>query len=280
VTLVKNLLEYSDDYSRSVAKNSFWYLDTGTTAVDAQNLAFASRRALTSNRKQVNVKIPINRYSFFEELEGRILPPVQLTFEIELNPDAELLFGSVDTTRVTIDRFYLWVPKILPKDSLMTKYISDFQKPIRWKYLRQKHFASAVTRNAVDYRIDASIINARHVFVYLQRLKRNEIEQNSYIFDTFNITGADPAVTWLSTCRLEYGDGVFYPEVGYEESSKIRIFTDLMAYSWIEKYYNSYPNTPLIKLVQSIINQVHAIVLYEEEVVDEKVGDKLLIVYE
>ena len=33
VTFVKNLLEYSDDFSRSVAKNSLWYLDTdGTTA--------------------------------------------------------------------------------------------------------------------------------------------------------------------------------------------------------------------------------------------------------
>ena len=33
ITNAKNLLEYSDDYSRSVAKNSFWYLDTtaGTT---------------------------------------------------------------------------------------------------------------------------------------------------------------------------------------------------------------------------------------------------------
>ena len=116
VTFVKNLLEYSDDYSRSVANNSFWYLDTDTTAVDAENLGFASRRALTSNRKQVNVKSPINRYSFSEELEGRVLPPMQLTFEIDLNPDVELLFGNVDITRVTIDRFYLWVPKILPKD--------------------------------------------------------------------------------------------------------------------------------------------------------------------
>ena len=33
VTFVKNLLEYSDDVSTSVAKNSLWYLDTdGTTA--------------------------------------------------------------------------------------------------------------------------------------------------------------------------------------------------------------------------------------------------------
>jgi len=92
VTFVKNLLEYSDDYSRSVAKNSFWYFDTSAAAVDAQNVGFASRRALTSYRKQVNVKIPINRYSFFEELEGRILPPMQITYEIGLNPDAELSF--------------------------------------------------------------------------------------------------------------------------------------------------------------------------------------------
>ena len=138
VTFIKNLLEYSDDYSRSVAKNSFWYLDTAATAVDADNTGFASRRALTSDGKQVNVKIPINRYSFFEELEGRILPPMQLAFEIEFNPDAELLFGGVDTTRVTIDRFYLCVPKIIPKDNLISKYISDFQKPSKWKYLREK----------------------------------------------------------------------------------------------------------------------------------------------
>ena len=311
VTFVKNLLEYSDDYSRSVAKNSFWYLDTGTTAVDAENIGFASRRALTSDRKQVNVKIPINRYSFFEELEGRILPPMQLAFEIEFNPDAELLFGGVDTSRVTIDRFYLWVPKIIPKDNLMTKCISDFQKPSKWKYLREKHIASPVTRNAVDWRIDSSIINAQHVFVYLQRLKTNEIQQNPYIFDTFNITGADPAVTWLSTCRLDYGDGVFIPEVGYESDSKIRIFSDLMGYSWKENDYNTGTQVnilnyeslyPLIYfnltyqadsatrdlkklLLKYTINQastvdyqVHAVILYEEEVTINKKSNELTIV--
>ena len=90
---------------------------------------------------------------FFEELEGRDLPPMQLKFEIALNADAELLFGSVDTTRVTIDRFYLWVPKILPKDSLMTKYVSDFKKPSRWKYLKENHYSSAVTRHANDFEL-------------------------------------------------------------------------------------------------------------------------------
>ena len=37
VTFVKNLLEYSDDYSRSVAKNSLWYIDTADSHVAAEN---------------------------------------------------------------------------------------------------------------------------------------------------------------------------------------------------------------------------------------------------
>ena len=64
-----------------------------------------------------------------------MLSPMQLDFEIDLQPDAELLYGAVDTTRVVIDRFYLWVPRLEPKDSLMSKFVSDFQKPSKWKRL-------------------------------------------------------------------------------------------------------------------------------------------------
>ena len=41
-----------------------------------------------------------------------MLPPMQLDFEIDLQPDAELLFGVVEIMRVVIDRFYLWVPRL------------------------------------------------------------------------------------------------------------------------------------------------------------------------
>ena len=225
VTFAKNLLEYSDDYARSVAKNSLWYLDTDATSDDT-NTGLEARRLLTASRKLVNVTIPLNRYSFFEELEGRMLPPMQLAFEIDLNNDAELLFGAINTTRLTIDRFYLWVPRLEPKDALMTKFISDFQKPSKWKYLREMYQHSNVTRNSGDFQISAGIDKVRHVFVYLQRLKNNNMRANPYIYDTFNITGVNPAVTWLSTCRLEYGKGVFYPQLDYDYESKSRIFSD------------------------------------------------------
>ena len=45
VTFVKNLLEYSDDYIRSVAKNSLWHLDTDSTTANT-NKGFEARKLL------------------------------------------------------------------------------------------------------------------------------------------------------------------------------------------------------------------------------------------
>ena len=62
VVFTKNLMEYSDDFSRSEAKESFWYLDTvAGTELDedneAYNAGFAARRTLTAANADVNVII-------------------------------------------------------------------------------------------------------------------------------------------------------------------------------------------------------------------------------
>ena len=133
VTFVKNLLEYSDDYSRSVAKESFWYLDTIGDELVA-NTGFEARRVQTRQNRagdapqDVNVIIPLNRYSFFEELESRMLPGMQLQFNIELQNDDELIFkaGAVDDCRVFVNRLLLWVPKLTPRDSIVSKFVDSF----------------------------------------------------------------------------------------------------------------------------------------------------------
>ena len=76
---IKNLLDFSDDFSRNVAKDQFWYLDTdATTATDANatNLGMRSRALLSHGGKMVQTTIPLNRYSFFEGLSDRLLPPM------------------------------------------------------------------------------------------------------------------------------------------------------------------------------------------------------------
>ena len=137
VTSTKNLLEYSDDYSRSVAKNSLWYLDTDNTTANT-NTGFEARRVLTQannnnggrGAKDVNVIIPLNRYSFFEELEDKMLVPMQLQFNIELNNDDELTHKvhGADNGRIVVNRFLLRIPKLTPKDSMYDKFVSSFLK--------------------------------------------------------------------------------------------------------------------------------------------------------
>ena len=136
--------------------------------------------------------------------------------------------------------------------------------------------------------------------------------QNPYIFNTFKLDDADPPCN-LSTCRLEYGNGTFYPEYTYEADSKARIFSDLMNYSWKKNDYNTgtqlnilnfssiYPliyfdltyqeekptRDPKKLNLKFNLNQqlasgsdfrIHAIVLYEEDIVVDKMGDQLVIV--
>lgn len=47
---------------------------------------------------------------------------------------------------------------------------------------------------------------------------------------------ADDDATVLSTCRLEYGNGVYYPETEYDTESKVKIYNDLMSYAWRKKW--------------------------------------------
>ena len=246
VTFVKNLLEYSDDYSRSVAKNSFWYLDTDNTTADT-NKGFEARRLLTKEQvanggaPDINVIIPLNRYGFFEELEDRILVPMQLQFNIQLQNDDELIYmgdAPPDDGRVVINRFLLWVPKLTPRDSLYDEFVDNYLKPSTWNYSREMYQVSGPSRSSGFFQISSSIDNVKSVFVYLQRAKTDNASENPYIFDTYKLNAAD-ANSSLTTCRLEYGNGIFYPENEYDSESKVRIFNDLMSYSDKRTDYNS-----------------------------------------
>ncbi|KAL9989355.1 hypothetical protein ACROYT_G003896 [Oculina patagonica] len=316
VTFVKNLLEYSDDFSRSVAKNSLWYLDTDHRIANAnQNAGFEARRLLTTGLNDVNVVIPLNRYSFFEELEGRMLLPMQLQFNIQLQNDAELLQKADDVAdgRVVLNRFLLWVPKLTPKDSLYDKFVSSFLVKNTWTYMRKMYEVSAPTNSSGFFQISSSIDNVKAIFVYLQRAKSNNADENPYEFDTYNINLDRGNGSYLTTCRLEYGNGVFYPETEYDSESKVRIFNDLMSYGMRKNDYNSgtqlnlanynslYPiiffdlsyqaervtRDPKQLIFRYKLNansagdspfNVHAIVLYDETIVIDKVGNELVIV--
>ena len=312
VTFVKNLLEYSDDYSRSVAKNSLWYLDTDATTA-AENLGFEARRLITQ-AGNANVIIPLNRWSFFEELNDKMLVPMQLQFNIELNSDAEMVHKAhaIDPARVVINRFILWVPRLTPRDSMYDKFVSSFLKETQWKYMREMYNVSAPTNTSGFFQISSSIDNVKHIFVYLKNSYRNandhrQAENSPYTMNTFSLPGGAS----LSNCRLEYGNGVFYPETEYDSENKTRIFNDVMAYAMRKNDYNTgtqlntanynslypliyfdltYQSEKVTRDPKQLIFRyrlsantlqnfaVHAVVLYEEILKIDKIGNELVIV--
>ena len=74
ILFIKSLLDFSDDYARSVAKSQFWCLDSDGTTVtaDAATNAGIRQRALRSqDGVTVKTTIPLNRYSFIEGLQDR-----------------------------------------------------------------------------------------------------------------------------------------------------------------------------------------------------------------
>ena len=163
------------------------------------------------------------------------------------------------------------------------------------------------------FQISPAIDNVKHVFTYLQRTDgphNEESERSPYVFDTFKLNAANNNSS-LSSCRLEYGNNTFYPELEYDADSKVRIFNDLMSYAYRKNDFNTgtqlnLPNftslygliyfdltyqkeTPTRDPKQLILNyrlnavpaanvRAHAIVFYENEVIVDKVGNELMVV--
>ena len=322
---VKNLLDFSDDYARSTAKSQFWYLDTADSVVIADNSGIAGRQTLTKRvnennnpagnaAKVVETTIPLNRYAFFENLEDKMLPPMQLEFEITFQSDAELIWQNDGTDRrVVVRNFELWV-QALQFTSVGQKLVNEnFLKPAKWKFLKETIHSSTSRRDAVGmWQITPGVKNAKHVFVWLQRSdKANAYEGNPYLFDTFTVNAADDAACHLSTCRLQAGANEFIPELEYAAEFKERILRDVSNFRYRANDYNTgrqlnianyealYPliyfdlradktnltNDPQQLVFHYRLSQaagadytIYAVVLNEEEMIVDKVGGEIVVV--
>ena len=313
---IKNLLDFSDDFARSGAKKQFWYLDTdnsNVTAAAATNQGIRQRGLLAHAGLTVETLIPLNRYSFFEELNDKLLPPMQMEFEIELQSDAELIWQNDGTDRrVVVRNFELWVPMLRFTSEGQKLANENFLKPQKWTYLNEMIQPSSSRRDAFgQWQINPGVKEAKHVFVFIQQSRKvNALTQNPYFFDTFNIDGDNTAK--LATCRLQYGSSQFYPELHYDENFKLRILNDLENYRYRKNDYNTgvqlqpnnfetlYPivyfdlrenkdnktNDPKQMVFHYRLNEaanaqdytIYAAILYESELVLRQVGNELVMV--
>ena len=119
------LKKTGSSHLNSVATNEFYYPDTSFNAEErpAQancNKCFHQRKSVLGLSTKVNCKIPLNRYSFFESLEDKLLPNTRIELNIEFDNDSNLIWrgdgqaeGAANNYRLTIQKLPLFIPKLI-----------------------------------------------------------------------------------------------------------------------------------------------------------------------
>ena len=259
---IKNLLEYNKSYADSVATNEFYFLDTSTSANKNRftrrnvthrqdganpggdqaglmldntpatyNEGFAKRKALLGTSSTVHCEIPLNRYSFFEALEDKLLPNTKIEINFEIEKDDNLIWRTGgNRCRVVITRLQLFVPRLIYNEEGHKIYMKDYLKPDTWTYLNEVVETNLASNQAVgNFRITNGISKPRHVFVFFINTPNIESQTaNPFLYNTFSIS-TDPRT--LNRCYLEVGNGNEYPDIHYKPSEDpSRVFRDVMSY--------------------------------------------------
>ena len=262
------MLEYNPSYAKSVGTNEFYFLDTLRSAeerkytqkrvqhtrdgqvgayaetemvesiVATYNKGFAARKALLGLSALVTCEIPLNRYSFFEELQDKLLPNVKIDLDIEFEDDKNLIWrgddanadGAANNYRLIIKRLQLFVPRLTFNSEGQKLYMENYLKPYKWTYLKESVFTSNISRqNSGHFRITNGIPKPRHVFVFfINNANLNNQLQNPFLYNTFSISTDRRTLT---RCHLEVGNGNEYPRLHYKPTEDTsRVFRDVMKY--------------------------------------------------
>ena len=252
VVNIKNLLEYNSSYANSVATNEFYYLDSTRNANQTEftinntnvtgganvvkgrvanyNKGFALRKALLGASATVHCEIPLNRYSFFESLEDKLLPNTKIELNIEIESDDNIIWRTGgDACRVILTRFQLFVPRLVFNSEGQKLYAENYLKPYKWTYLNEVVERSNNSQQQTgQFRITNGISKPRHVFVWaINTANIAEQEQNPFLYNTFNL----PNNANISRCYLEVGNGNEYPDIAFKPATDpARVFREVMGY--------------------------------------------------
>ena len=263
---IKNLLEYNPSYAKSVGTNEYYFPDTSRHADSNKyrkrqithrrnaadtgdeaglmlddvnvnyNKGFNARKVLLGTSTEVNCEIPLNRYSFFEELQDKLLPNVKIELQIEMENDKNLIWrvGAADaagtTYRLIVTRLQRFVPRLIFNSEGQKLYLENYLKPHKWTYLTETTYNQDMrTQRTGNFRLTHGILKPRHVFIFFTNNANLDNQlQNPFLYNTFSVS-ADPRT--LDQCYLEVGNGNEYPHLKYEpEQDPSRVFRDVMKY--------------------------------------------------
>ena len=224
----------------SVATNEFYYLDTTRNAERSEftinntnvtgganvvkgrvanyNKGFALRKVILGDSATVRCEIPLNRYSFFETLEDKLLPNTKIELNIEIESDNNLIWrAGGNDCRVILTRLQLFVPRLTFNSEGQKLYIDNYLKPYKWTYLNKVvERSNNGQQQTGQFRITNGISKPRHVFVWAINTTNIDAQtQNPFLYNTFSL----PNNANVSRSYLEVGNGNEYPDIHFKPAT-------------------------------------------------------------
>ena len=204
---------------------------------------------LLGTSTEVNCEIPLNRYSFFEELQDKLLPNVKIELQIEMENDKNLIWrgklangnnppadAAGTSYRLIVTRLQLFVPRLIFNSEGQKLYLENYLKPQKWTYLAETTYNQNMrTQRTGNFRLTNGVLKPRHVFIFFINNENLDNQlQNPFLYNTFYLTkDAQNAANnrTLEQCYLEVGNGNEYPRIKYEPRlDPSRVFRDVMKY--------------------------------------------------
>lgn len=260
--LMKSLLHYSDDYSRTTATNHLFYKDTGNkgnnddivkythsaqadpnvaVAINSLNInenplwnfGYEKRQARCSANKVVSCLLPLNQIFGFCSVD-RVIVNQEVAIELTKSQKSHHLYigkrsdnnAQSVAGKVRIERLSMWLPRIRPKPELDLAIKSSMSNGLVSNYLFNTwnaYTSPVLTAGQNTYRVLTTAEDVLYAFVVMREFQGQGITDNKVVSFKNNIL----------TCEARL-NGRVYPTRRYEsvnaELGSSRAYNDLISY--------------------------------------------------
>jgi hypothetical protein len=232
-TTILGLVEFSDDYTRSVATQMFWYRDTGNGSANKQkyiatvrtnedkmtavtvndnpdyNLGFAIRHALCSGGKTVTMLLPLSHLFGFCKDIRKSFRGLKHTVKFDKNYHANMVHASGDIkAKFQINFMSWWVPILKPNLMTLARLEAELAAgdsvKLFWESI-SVYRSDARNDQHPRWRVATSANKPSHIFVVMQQINREGNSAfNSGIFDHMNLERAQVRINSVQFPKEEF----------------------------------------------------------------------------
>lgn len=204
-----------------------------------ENVGKYERERLIEGSREINIRIPLNRYGFFESLADNPLSPARVSITVEINDDDTLIDRDVGTAigRVVIFSMVLRVPQIIPSLQGEVKFQSELFKDERsWTFLRERYDRSLIQKQQSGTLRIPGVRKPKHLFVWFKNGDGNPSQaKNPLVFNTYDI-GLDGAgggaAKQVSLIQVTANNGEVYPAEPFRpDVEPVRLYSNLLEYN-------------------------------------------------